>query len=149
VLTIHRLGPGDTQLLTALAEEEAVFDVAGRDRPRPPLGRAAAAAYLADQHVLHWIAEEDGTVVGHLLCYLQRRRAAEPLQLMLYELGVRDSHRRQGVGRALMIEMEEWMRGNGVASVWVLADNEQAEAFYAACGFPREAPQPVQMSRRL
>jgi aminoglycoside 3-N-acetyltransferase I len=149
LLTIHRLGPGDTRVLAALAEEQAAFDIAGRGRPRAPLGRAAAAAYLADQHVLHWIAEENGTVVGHLLCYLQRRRAAEPLQLMLYEIGVRDGHRRQGVGSALMSEMEEWMRGNGVASVWVLADNEQAEAFYAACGFARDDPPPVQMSRRL
>jgi hypothetical protein len=45
--------------------------------------------------------------------------------------------------------MAEWMRENAVASVWVLADNEEAEAFYAACGFARDDPQPVQMSRRL
>jgi N-acetylglutamate synthase-like GNAT family acetyltransferase len=45
--------------------------------------------------------------------------------------------------------MEEWMRENGVARVWVLADNDAAEAFYAACGFSRDDPQPVQMSRRL
>ena len=68
---------------------------------------------------------------------------------MLYEIGVRDDHRRQGVGRALMSEMEEWMSENGVASVWVLADNDAAALFYAACGFSRDDPQPVQMSRRL
>ena len=34
-----------------------------------------------------------------------------------------------------MSEMEEWMSENGARSVWTLADNEQAEAFYAACGF--------------
>jgi hypothetical protein len=45
--------------------------------------------------------------------------------------------------------MAEWMRENAVASVWVLADNEEAEAFYASCGFARDDPQPVQMSRRL
>jgi N-acetylglutamate synthase-like GNAT family acetyltransferase len=45
--------------------------------------------------------------------------------------------------------MEEWMKAAGIATVWVLADNEEAEAFYAACGFSRDDPQPVQMSRRL
>jgi hypothetical protein len=45
--------------------------------------------------------------------------------------------------------MEAWMEEAGVRSVWVLADNEAAEAFYAACGFARENQQPVQMSRRL
>jgi ribosomal protein S18 acetylase RimI-like enzyme len=146
---IRRLGPGDEPVLAALAEEEAAFDVEERGRPRAPLVGGVAADYLADEHVLHWVAEEGGSVVGHLLCYLQRRRAGEPLQLMLYEIGVRDGHRRQGVGRALVGEMAEWMRENAVASVWVLADNQEAEAFYAACGFARDDPQPVQMSRRL
>jgi GNAT superfamily N-acetyltransferase len=146
---IRRLGPGDEPVLAALAQEDAAFDVEERGRPRAPLVGGVAADYLADEHVLHWVAEEAGSVVGHLLCYLQRRRAGEPLQLMLYEIGVRDGHRRKGVGRALVGEMAEWMRENAVASVWVLADNEEAEAFYAACGFARDDPQPVQMSRRL
>lgn len=131
-----------------LAKEGAAFDVQGRGRPRAPIAGAAAADYLADEHVLHWVAEDAGVVVGHLLCYLQRRRAGEPLQLMLYEVGVRDDRRRQGIGRALVSEMDEWMRANGVSTVWVLADNDEAEAFYAACGFARDEPQPVQMSRR-
>jgi hypothetical protein len=42
--------------------------------------------------------------------------------------------------------MREWMRGEGVAEAWVLADNPDAEAFYAACGFTRDAEQPVQMT---
>ena len=145
---IRRLGPGDEPILAALAQEEAAFDGEVRARPRAPIAGGVAADYLADQHVLHWVAEEGGSVAGHLLCYLQRRRAGEPLQLMLYEIGVRDDHRRQAVGTALVSEMEEWMSENAVASVWVLADNEEAEAFYAACGFARDDPQPVQMSRR-
>jgi predicted N-acetyltransferase YhbS len=149
VITTRRLGPGDESVLAALAQEEAAFDIDGRSRPRVPIGNGAAADYLADQHVLHWVAEDGGTVVGHLLCYLQRRRAGESLQLMLYEIGVRDDHRRQGIGRALISEMEAWMREAGVGIVWVLADNEEAEAFYAACQFSRDDPQPIQMSRQL
>ena len=148
MFAIRRLGPGDEPVIVALAREEAAFDVAGRGRPRAPIHGGAAADYLADQHVLHWVAEESETVVGHLLCYLEPRRAGDPLQLLLYEIGVRDDRRRQGIGKALVSEMEAWMREHGVASVWVLADNDEAEAFYAACGFSRDDPQPVQMSRR-
>jgi len=136
-------------VIATLAKEEAAFDIEGRGHPRASIGEAAAADYLADEQVLHWVGEEAGAVVGHLLCYVQRRRASDPLQLMLYEIGVRKNYRRQGVGRALIGEMEEWMTENRVASVWVLADNDVAEAFYTACGFSRDDPQPVQMSRRL
>ncbi|HMJ01203.1 MAG TPA: GNAT family N-acetyltransferase [Gaiellaceae bacterium] len=149
MITARRLGPGDEPIIAALAQEEQAFDVEGRGHPREPIVGAVAADYLVDQHVLHWVAEDGETVVGHLLCYLQRRRADEPLQVMLYEIGVRRDHRRQGIGRTLMSKMEEWMREAGVGRVWVLADNQEAEAFYAACGFSRDDPQPVQMSRRL
>jgi GNAT superfamily N-acetyltransferase len=56
---------------------------------------------------------------------------------LLYSIGVRASHRRRGVGRALVEEMLRWMRAEGVREVWVLADNPGAEEFYAACGFMR------------
>lgn len=46
-----------------------------------------------------------------------------------------------------MKELDAWMAEHGVATVWVLADNEGAEAFYAACGFARDELQAVHMSR--
>jgi N-acetylglutamate synthase-like GNAT family acetyltransferase len=33
--------------------------------------------------------------------------------------------------------MLRWVREEGVREIWVLADNPEAEAFYAACGFVR------------
>lgn len=149
MLRIRQLGRGDEHVLATLAREDAEFDVAGRGRPRQPLASDAATAYLDDEHVLHWIAEADGIVVGHLLCLLQRRRVDDATQLLLYEIGVRDGHRRRGIGRRLMAQMEEWMRASGVRHVWVLADNAGATDFYAACGFSRDADQPVQLSRRI
>jgi N-acetylglutamate synthase-like GNAT family acetyltransferase len=147
-MTIRRLGPGDETVLATLARDDAAFDEEGRGRAREPIGPASAAEYLADEHVLHWVAEAEGAVVGHLLCYVQRRRADEPVQLMLYEIGVRDNRRREGIGRALVAEIDAWMSKNGVSKVWVLSTAE-AEPFYAACGFSRDDPAPIQMSRRL
>ena len=55
--------------------------------------------------------------------------------MLLSSIGVRATHRRRGVGTALVGEMLAWARAGGIEEVWVLADNPGAEAFYTACGF--------------
>lgn len=146
---IRRLGPGDEAVLAVLAADEEDFDLVERGAPRAPVTGADAAAYLSDPSVLHWVAEEDGVVVGHLLAYLERRRAGYARQLLLYEIGVREAHRRRGIGTALVGTMRSWMAEHDVAEAWVPADSGAAEAFYAACGFVRDDVQPVQMTLRL
>lgn len=142
---VRRLGVGDEAVVRILAEEDDDFDLAERSSPRTPLGADDAAAYLADPSVLHWVVEKDGRVIGHLLCYVERRRVDDPRQLLLYEVGVRRADRRRGVGRALVDAMRSWMRQEGVVEAWVVADPE-AEAFYTACGFRREEEQTVQLT---
>jgi N-acetylglutamate synthase-like GNAT family acetyltransferase len=80
---------------------------------------------------------------------VELRRAGEPRQLLLYEIGVRDASRRRGVGTALVQAMRGWMSAERVAEAWVLADNPEAEAFYATCGFTGDDEQAVQMILRL
>lgn len=148
-ITIRRLGPGDEPVLELLAREGPEFDIAGRTEPEPPMAPEDAAAYLSDPAVLHWVAEEDGVVTGELLCHVLRLPSPTARELLLYSIGVRSSHRRRGVGTALVWEMLRWMEDAGVPEVWVLADNPGAEAFYAACGFRRgeEGEQGVLMLR--
>jgi GNAT superfamily N-acetyltransferase len=148
-ITIRRLGPGDGPVLELLAREGPDFDIAGRTAPEPPMAPEDATAYLSDPAVLHWVAEEDGVVVGELLCHVLRLPSRAARELLLYSIGVRASHRRRGVGTALVHEMLRWMEDAGVPEVWVLADNPGAEAFYAACGFRRgeEGEQGVLMLR--
>jgi ribosomal protein S18 acetylase RimI-like enzyme len=130
---IRRLDAGDVATLATLAADEPDFDVAGRSATRP-LDGAAARAFLADPNVLFWVAEDASLVAGFLSCQLIRRRAAAP-ELLLYEIGVRDAHRRRGVGRALLETMTAHMTAHAIREAWVLADNAEAVAFYAACGF--------------
>ncbi len=137
---IRRLGPGDEAVLAALAAEAPAFDLAGRSSPDPPLAPADAAAYLAEPSVLHWVAEEDGRIVGELLCHVLPLPFGAGRELLLYSIGVRDGWRRRGVGAALVAEMVGWMREARVPEAWVLADNPGAEAFYVACGFVRGGP---------
>jgi GNAT superfamily N-acetyltransferase len=133
-------------VLRTLAEEEEDFGLAEGGGPREPISGEDAEAYLGDPAVLHWVAEEEGAVVGHLLCYVERRRTGVPKQLLLYDIGVRRARRRRGIGSALVGAMRAWMREEGVVEAWVLADNPGAESFYSACGFARDDDQPVQMT---
>jgi ribosomal protein S18 acetylase RimI-like enzyme len=144
---VRRLGPGDEALLALLAREDEDFDMAGRGGGRQPLPAEAASAYLADAQVLHWVAEEGGVVVGHLQCHLLRRRTGDSLEVLLFEIGVRSARRRQGVGRALVRTLDAWMDEASVRECWVLADNDDAVAFYRACGFSAFAPVPTYMTR--
>jgi GNAT superfamily N-acetyltransferase len=121
-------------VLRLLAEEAPDFDLPGRE-PQPPLEPAVAAAYLTSAWVLHWVAEEDDVVMGDLLCHVLPLPYRGGTELLLYSIGVRHAHRRRGIGRALVDEMFRWARDNRIDEVWVLADNGDAEAFYAACGF--------------
>lgn len=138
-IAIRRLGPGDEAILERLAREAPDFDLADRSTPDDPLSPADAAAYLASELVLHWIAEEQGRVAGELLCHVLPMPHGAGRELLLYSIGVREGDRRRGVGRALVDAMTRWASGAGVREVWVLADNPGAEAFYEACGFVRGA----------
>jgi GNAT superfamily N-acetyltransferase len=134
---IRRLGPGDEELLARIAGEADDFDLPGGSAPEEPLPPAETAAYLRDPAVLHWVAEDDGVLVGELLCHVIRLPSGTGRELLLYAIGVRSARRRRGVGTALVREMLGWARGEGIHDVWVLADNPGAEGFYAACGFVR------------
>jgi GNAT superfamily N-acetyltransferase len=136
-MRIRRLGPRDERVLEIIARQAPDFDLPGRTSPEEPMASDDAAALLADPNVLYWVAEESGVVAGELLCHLLRLPSREARELLLYSIGVRESHRRRGVGKALVDEMLGWMSEAGVREVWVLADNPGAEQFYAACGFER------------
>jgi ribosomal protein S18 acetylase RimI-like enzyme len=148
-LTIRRLGPGDEPILELLARDEPDFDLEERAAPLEPLEPAEARRYLENPAVLHWVAIDGAEVVGDLVCMLLPLRAGEGRELLLYEIGVRSSRRRRGIGRALLDHMESWMRTHAVGLVWVVADNQAAIEFYRASGFAAEEPEAVYMARRL
>jgi len=148
VMSITRLGPGDDRVLERLTVDAADFGLAEPDDPPTPLDAAAATQYLAHPAVVHWVAADHGEIVGDLACILLPLRSGGGRELLLYDVGVRSAWRRRGVGRALLAQMETWMRENGVSQVWVLSDPAAVE-FYRACGFDAEEPQPVYMTREV
>jgi ribosomal protein S18 acetylase RimI-like enzyme len=148
-VAIKRLGPGDDATLELLAREDADFDLEGRSGALPPLKPSMAQRYLANPGVLHWVAVQDGTVIGFLYCAHVLLRCHPGQELLLYEIGVRTAHRRKGVGRALLDHMARWMEKSQISEVWVCADNRVAVDFYRGCGFTSEEPQPVYLTRTI
>lgn len=145
--TVRRLRPGDEAGLEQLARNEPDFT---GEAPSPPLAPADARAYLADPHVWHWHAEDDhGQPVGFLMAYVHRQRHGAALHVMFDEIGVREAWRRRGVGRALLAALHDQMRESGIAEVWVLADNPEAQAFYESCGYGADELQGVMLSRDI
>jgi RimJ/RimL family protein N-acetyltransferase len=84
------------------------------------------------------VAEADGMVVGRLSIV----RDPHPASAHVADLGlmVAASHRRQGIGRALLAAAETWARGAGVKKLelHVFPHNEPAIALYESCGYTRE-----------
>lgn len=134
-LSIRRIGPEDGASLNALAETDNLFDEDPAVAPSGALTPDGARDFLSDPTVLFWLAEAENRTVGFLHCCVQRRRTAGPwAELLLMEMGTHAEYRRQGIGRALICAMEDWMRANGVRDVWVPA-NTSAVGFYRKCGF--------------
>ena len=140
---LRRLAVADIAVLDILAREDADFDIAGRGGPRPPLSPREARDFLADLSVLFWVAEVADQMVGFMYAQVLRKRAGAGREVLFYEIGVRTTWRRKGVGRDLVKALEAWMDAEKIGELWVLADNPEATAFYRACGFWVPQPAPV------
>lgn len=94
---------------------------------------AEFAAILARNPELSSVALEDGRMVGAVLACHDGRRG------YLYHLAVAESHRRQGIGAALVHRSMEGFRAAGIrrASLFVIAGNDSGADFWQSQGFFR------------
>lgn len=82
---------------------------------------------------LFLVAENDGQIIGTVIGGFDGRRG------MVYHLAVAEAHQEQGVGSALMEELENRLRAKGCIKYYLLVtkDNEAAIRFYEARGWQR------------
>lgn len=124
-ITFRSLGLHDLPLLMAVPK--GLFD--------NPIDPAQAAAFLTDpRHELVLAFEGDlavGMASGTVLLHPDK-----PPAMFVNEVGVRDSHHRQGIGKAVTQELFTIARARGCKGIWLgtEADNAPALALYRKLG---------------
>ena len=147
-MNVRRLRAGDEPVLALLARDDADFDVDGRGGAQTPLPDAEARAFLADDHVL--VLDRRGKAApSSASCRVSSSAAAPPRPS---SCSTRSACAPPPVAAASaarsMDAMTAWMRAHAVAEVWVLADNDDAVAFYRACGFAIPDGQATYLTRK-
>jgi ribosomal protein S18 acetylase RimI-like enzyme len=104
-----------------------------------------------------FVAEEDGRIVGQVEARLHQPMDSARYQVItalgqirgeVNSLGVLKSHRRRGIGRALMEHAERWLadRGAVVIELDTLAESPESVPFYEAIGY---LPRSIIFERRM
>ncbi len=125
-IEIRELTIDDYEALVALWDETGLpYRPKGRDR------REAVARELAQNSSVFLAAEEDGMLVGAVLGTQDGRKG------WINRLAVRPSHRRRGIGRALVNALETRLQSMGIEIVGCLIEdwNESSMAFFARLGY--------------
>lgn len=118
---IRRLTADDASLFAHIAPD--VFD--------EPIELPRVEAYLrAPQHLMV-LALEGDLVVGQCAAVLHHH-PEKPTELYVDEVGTASTHRRQGIGRAMLDAMFQWGREQGCKEAWLGTEleNDAANALY-------------------
>lgn len=129
-MRVRRLETVDADLAA-----EAVRAVKG-PAPDASFGKAYFRRFLARAENILIVADEDGLPVGFLLAYALDRVDRDRRMVCLYEIGVAETHRRRGVGRALVEEVKAHCRRGNVMKAWVVTSrsNRAAIRLYESTG---------------
>ncbi len=135
--------PGDSQALVELASqigsEEGSWLLTTEEWRSVAEERRYLRAVRHHPDAAVFVAEEEG---GRVIARLSLSRDIHPASRHVGDLGlmVASSHRRRGVGRALLAQAVAWAEGSGVRKLelHVFPWNEPAIALYESFGFERE-----------
>lgn len=128
-----------TEVRRLQSGDEAILRTISRRFKRRDVDEDTAAALLARSDVVVLAALEDDTAIGFALAYLLPRIDRDQGMLFVYELDVAEEHRRQGHGRALLEQLQDFSAEQGLMKMFVSAgeDNEVAQTLLATSGGER------------
>lgn len=91
---------------------------------------------LSNQQILFIVAVENAEVLGGLTAYLLPSVYENNTQVYIYDLGVKESRQRQGIGKKLMSCLKNHCAALGYREIYVQAHAEDKEAisFYQSLG---------------
>jgi ribosomal protein S18 acetylase RimI-like enzyme len=147
-IRIYQQGDRDAvaALMDDFGDELAAIDPRERLIRAPGMGQRAVDRMLtrAEMHGGKIVVAISGEhIVGLASGEVYERDPDEELEVIGYvngevsELYVAPSHRRNGIGRRLLAELDEHFRaaGCGAVQIEVFGPNQEARAFYAHLGF--------------
>jgi len=93
--------------------------------------RRAIAAYLRRNPRFSFVAEQDGRIIGAVLCGHEGRRG------YLHHLAVAKRHRKRGIGRQLVTACLAKLRKAGIqkCNIFIFANNAAGMKFWARTGW--------------
>lgn len=93
--------------------------------------REGVARFLRRNPTTSVVAEEDGEIVGSILCGHDGRRGC------LYHVCVREDFRRRGIGKAMVVHAMEALRKEQISKVSLIAftKNDIGNAFWNTIGW--------------
>jgi ribosomal protein S18 acetylase RimI-like enzyme len=100
--------------------------------------------FLNDSNNALFVAFLENQAVGFLTANRLQRFDKRGAEVLLYEIGVREDARQQGIGKALIREVKLWAKETGADEVWVLTNrsNTAAVALYLSTGGKTESETP-------
>jgi aminoglycoside 3-N-acetyltransferase I len=116
-MNIRRLGEGDD---AAVAAAEHLFD--------NPVDAAATTRFLADPNHHLLLAYDDAERPVGFVSGVETTHPDKGTEMFLYELGVDEPTRRQGIGRALVEALATLACERGCYGMYVLTDDDNVAA---------------------
>jgi len=112
----------------ALQDNSQVCDALRLVDQREITDPSAVEKFLSDPACYLLFATDGDEVVGSLNGYALKRPYRPEPQFLLYEVGVKEKYRDQGVGTALVRAFVSEARAAGAFEVWVLTDRTNTAA---------------------
>ena len=99
-------------------------------------GEAYLESFLADERCITVVAMEDDAVTGGLVAYELMKFEQERKEFYIYDLAVKEAHRRRGIATGLIVTLKAIARTRGAYVIYVQADrgDDAAIALYQSLG---------------
>lgn len=129
-MQVRRLGSDDSGLAV-----EAIRLVK-EPKPHPTFSDQYLQKFLSRPENVLIVAEQEGAPTGFLLAYLMDRVDCDQRMICLYEIGVLESHRQRGIGRAMIETLKLLGQQESAREIWVITDrsNVAAVRLYSSTG---------------